>query len=175
MSNDHDGVTAEEQRVIPKIRRLKVKDLNRIADFLEKSTSELGEQCLNGVISSKKTEVTTDTSTVEVSTSERSDEEAIGEMAITIATGVLTKLVDYFNKDVALFFADLLEVSLDEYLEMDIDTPYQIIIQIKEAPEAGFFFTMHYLRSKLTKWFEKPLKVISARFDSIFAEAKEDS
>ena len=160
----------EKDPLYIKIRMLKVRDLKTLTELFEKHVKETSDESLKHLISSAIPQ-----GTKAKQDGDQTVEEHVGETVIKIGTAVLTKMTSIFNEDVTAFFADLLGVTVDEYYEMEIDTPIKIIQQIRTAPEVGGFFTMHSLASKAMVMFEKPLEIIKTRFDSIFEEAKKDS
>ena len=166
--NEIATVTTETEEPTISIRRLKVKDLKRLTELFEKGVREIGEESLTKLISS--------TASASSNGSDNSTtEETIGETVVTIGTTVLTKMVRYCNDDLAEFFADLLGKTIEEYEDMDMDTPIKVIDQIRKAPEVEGFFMMSSLVSKATALLEKPFGKIKERFDSILEESKTDS
>lgn len=149
-----------------KIRRLKVKDLNRIKTLIEKNIDNLSEQNLRNLISSKIAE--------EKDPETEDGLEAVSTV-VTIGTRILTKLLTDFYDEVSELFADLLEVNLEDYEEMDIDTPLKVIELIKEAPEVQAFFTISSAGSKMTELFGNIFESVKTRYGLGSAEEKENS
>ena len=162
--------TAVDTRTPLVIRRLTVKDMVFISEHLKESVKNTGNDYIGGLISSKVEKATGGTDAVP-----NSVEESIGEIAVNLGVEMFTKSIDYLNGDLAKFFAGLLNKSIEEYEDMDIDTPLRVIQHIKKAPEAQVFFTTFSLLSNVTEWLEKPLSNLKAKYGSIFAEAKNDS
>jgi len=170
MHQDNQSNEVVDTRAPLVIRRLTVKDMKFLSEHLKKSVKNTGNEYIGGLISSK-VEKSTGSSEVESA----SVEESVGEIVVNVGVEFLTKSIDYLNGDLSNFFAGLLNKSIDEYENMDIDTPIRVIQHIKKAPEAQVFFTTFSLLSNVTELLEKPLANLKAKYGSIFAEAKSDS
>ncbi len=165
--------TPSAHRSVVKIRRLRVRDLKLLTEIFDKNLASIGEESLRKLISSKATATPVHADSTDIETS--SVEETIGETVLTIGTTVLSKLAKVFNEDVAELFASLLSTTVEEYENMDIDTPCIIIDQIANAEEVQGFFMMSSLTSKATSMFEKPLRKITGWYDSTLKAVETDS
>jgi tellurite resistance protein len=146
------------------IRRLKVRDLETITKIFDNYIKEFSDEAMTKIITSEKT-----------AAEEGTTEEEIGKTLISLGSLFLSKIVSVFNVEITELFADLLDVSIEEYKELDMDTPIRVIEKIKEAPEVAGFFMMSSLLSKGTTMLEKPLQKIKDALNITSAEDNKNS
>lgn len=147
-----------------KIRELKVRDRRKVTGIFKKAIEELRDESLKNIISSDVSQP-----------QEKEASEQIGEAIVNIGVSVVTKALDILDRDVSEWFADLLNVTPEEYEDLPIDTDVKVIEQIRNAPEAEAFFTQCLALAKMTHVFAEPLRLLRERFASILQEEVEST
>jgi DNA polymerase/3'-5' exonuclease PolX len=149
-----------------KVRTLTVSDIIRMSDLVELYAEELNIDSVMRLISSVQSKDENKPST---------DDETVSKQVIAIGVEILKKVSTIGKTDVIAFFADLINVTPEDFKEMPIDTPLVIIDQIRTSPEAESFFIMQSLGSKLTELFDEPIGMLKAWFASTSEEGKNNS
>jgi len=138
-----------------KIRELKVKDYKRVAQMLNNAAAALDDKTIKNVIQN----VSIGSGTVD-----KTDRDA---KIIAIFFDLFKRVMGNFADEVDAFFADLIEKTVEEYLELPISTPVVIIEQMKAAPEAADFFTGVSRTFKTTAILQGIQRGLKDAFDSI--------
>jgi len=144
-----------------KVRTLTVNDILKMSDLVEMYAEELNIDSVTRLISSVQSK--------EENTPEQ-NEEKISKQVLAIGVEILKKISTIGKTDVLAFFADLINVTPEDFKEMPIDTPLVIIDQIRTSPEAESFFIMQSLGSKLTELFDGPIEMLKEWYASTSEE-----
>ena len=131
-----------------KIRKLKISDRKRLSALISKLINNTGDDSITNIISSSVTDQ-----------KEKGEAEKSGKVSsgsIQLAIRVIKTLLVVLEKETQEWFADLVGVSEEEFLELPCDTEMSILEQIVEAEEASSFFTIaSRLYSKIEKFQNK--------------------
>jgi hypothetical protein len=115
-----------------KIRPLLRKDRKTVAGLIRKMVDKLGSSSLLTLISSDVATGKKTAATVEPETDNK---------LITIGIDMFKMMLEVIEDDVAAWFADLINVKVEEFDNLPFDIEIKILEQIVEAPEAADFFT----------------------------------
>jgi hypothetical protein len=126
-----------------KIRELKRKDRKTVAAMIRKLVEKIGSTDLLNMI-------VTDTTAIAPQNSDAAKPEK-KDRYTAIGVEVVKLMIDVIEDDVAVWFADLLGVTVAEFDEMPVDIEVEIINQLIAAPEANRFFTGAWDLSRRTK------------------------
>lgn len=105
------------------IRELKTKDLFTVISMLKDVIKICGPELANIITVSAK----------------RNDEE-VGKIGIQLMTTVLMTCYETVEDKLKAWFADLLGVSIDDYMEMPLNTTPDLIDYLASAQECTSFF-----------------------------------
>lgn len=147
------------EQVVIQIRKLKVADRKRLSAMIEKLTERVGDDALLNTISSAVTQRNAAKSNEETQNGDNLENSVI-QIGIKIIKMCLQVLEDETHE----WFADLLNVTKEEFIDLPLDTEVIVIEQMVQAEEASSFFT---IASRLYKKIET--------LQSRFAGAKNES
>jgi hypothetical protein len=115
------------------IRPLKVADRKRLSGIIKKFVETTGDTSFLDVISSA----------VSAAPGKPTDEKAASiDAAIQIGVKVIQSLLTTLEEETHTWFADLIGVTYDEFLELPVDAELVIVEQLVQAQEASSFFTI---------------------------------
>lgn len=109
-----------------RIRELKNKDIFTVINMLKKAVKVIGPELAN-IISSSSEPI-----------KDAVKEERIGLQLLNL---ILDVLFDNVQDDLKAWFADLLGVTVDEYMELPLSTTEDVIEYLIESQESTSFFT----------------------------------
>ena len=115
-----------------KIRPLTVKDRKKLSSLIQKLSEKVGGQSWMNLISSQVTKMKENP--------ENDGEDTGNEDYIQIGLKVLRNVLEILEEETQEWFSDLIGVTIDEFLDLPIDTEIEIIDQIINAQEASSFF-----------------------------------
>jgi hypothetical protein len=121
-----------------KIRNLTRKDRKTLGNLIVKLANTTGNKSL-----------------VNMSPKESSDEvekseEDVTNSVLNYAFDILETILEVLNDDAAIWFADLLGVTIEEYDNLDFDIEMDVIEQLLEAKDfKGFFSKGSQVRNKI--------------------------
>lgn len=141
-----------------KIRNLKLKDNRLLVGLLKRLITEYKEDWLENAI--QDTDIG-DSNSPELNVEEDS-KKTNGAFLV-----VINKLIDVFSDDITKWFASLLDMTVEEYEELDFDTDLLIIEQLKEQPKFRFFFRRAFTMFNLQNIYERWSKILKERLDII--------
>jgi hypothetical protein len=129
-----------------KIRALTRKDTVTVAMLIKKMIDKAGRGYLLNLIASSEKPVNSDNS--------NEKEENSNDKLIEIGMDIILSLFDFVLEDVSAWFADLVNMSLEEYNEKaPFDADLRIVEQLLEAPDIKNFFTLALRESKMIRGF----------------------
>jgi hypothetical protein len=121
-----------------KIRPLTRKDTVTVAKMIKKMVELAGRTHLLDLISA--------------SSEKQTEKEEKNEGLLNAGIDIIMALFDFVLEDVSLWFADLVNLSLDDYNNnAPFDADLQIVGQLREAPDIKSFFTRALLEYKMIK------------------------
>lgn len=142
-----------------KIRSLTRADRKTLTKIFVTLIEKLGRSDLMNIISSTAAADPTDTGAAE---------EASASL-IKLAADLIGQSIEILEGQVEAWFADLLGVTVEEFNALPFDIEIDVIEQIKEAPEAGAFFTRCWDHAKKTAWFQRVSSIAKTKYDSMTA------
>ena len=113
-----------------KIRKLKISDRKRLSALISKLINKTGDDSIANIISSAVTE-----------TANKSDDSKQPMSHVQVGIKIMSTLLNVLEEETQDWFADLVGVKKEEFLELPIDSEVQIIEQIINAEESSSFFT----------------------------------
>lgn len=113
-----------------KIRPLTIKDRKRLSTLIQKLAETAGDRSLFRMISSQIQSV-----------KQPDADQGAEEDYVQIGLKILKKILEVLEEETHDWFADLIGVSRDEFLDLPMDTEAVIIEQIIASREASSFFT----------------------------------
>lgn len=131
-----------------KIRPLKIADAKRVIDLILKAAKKSGSR-ITEVLSGEKS-----------SDTPKGDIEAA---RIALGFSVLQELYESVTDDLLAWFADLCGVSVDQYMELPINTTLDVMEYLIEGEENERFFTRVFQLVNKMKAFGEKLKGNSAK------------
>ena len=142
-----------------KIRSLTRADRKTLTKIFATLIEKLGRSDLMNIISSTAAADPTDAGAAE---------EASASL-IKLAADLIGQSIEILEGQVEAWFADLLGITVEEFNNLPFDIEIDVIEQIKEAPEAGAFFTRCWDHAKKTAWFQRALSTAKMKYDSMTA------
>jgi dihydroxyacetone kinase DhaKLM complex PTS-EIIA-like component DhaM len=114
-----------------KIRMLTMADRNRLSALIAKLADVWGNQNLLNIIQPEP----------EAQGNKGSGADDGKQRLLEIGIKIIRTLIEILEKETHLWFADLVGVSMDEFMALPFDTELEILTQLSEAPEVERFFT----------------------------------
>jgi hypothetical protein len=142
-----------------KIRKLTRADRKALTEIFLTVIQKLGRSDLMGIISSTAAADPDD---------EGAAEEASASL-IRLAADLISQSIEVLEGRIEVWFADLLGITVEEFNAAPFDIEIDVIEQLKEAPEAGAFFTRCWDHAKKTAWFRRALEIGKTKYDSMTA------
>lgn len=140
-----------------RIRPLTYGDFKRIKSMLGAYVEKSGDNAVKGIISAAQSDESAD---------ENAEEGGEGKVIMAFMD-VLKKIIVHLDREVHVWFCDLIGVTEEEYDSLPVDMDIQILNQLKGAPEVGNFFTGVSLLSSGTGWFQKLSTTLKDKCDTL--------
>ena len=128
-----------------KIRELKRKDRKTVAAMIRKLVDKIGSTDLLNMIVTDSTAIAPSKGAAKVV--EKTDRYT------KIGVEIVRLMLEVIEDDVAVWFSDLLGVTIEQFDDLPVDIEIEVINQLIAAPESNRFFTGAWDLSRRTKEF----------------------
>jgi len=169
---DNESAT-KEVPTVKQIRTISVRDRIVVTDLFVKALVELKDESINKMISSSVQQ--TEQKRKQNTPQKKSKDDESFEMAKIIADvsiDLLLKCKALYNRDVIAWYASLVGVTPDEFLDLPINQESSIIVQIRTSPEGADFFMQCWQAAKLMYGLKSPLEALKKWYDSLAQKAE---
>jgi hypothetical protein len=141
-----------------KIRELKRKDRKTVAAMIRKLVDKIGAtDLLNMIVTDTTAIAPAKGAAPKVEKVEKTDNYT------KIGVEVVRLMLEVIEDDVAVWFSDLLGVTLEQFDELPVDIEIDIINQLIAAPESNRFFSGAWDLSRRTKEFAGKLSTRNSK------------
>jgi hypothetical protein len=138
-----------------KIRKLKVRDNRLLQGMLRSLIKDSGQAWISKLMRPT------------VENDEKTTETDDGTRFIGLFVDIIVLLSEKYETQVTAWFADLCEMTVEQYYDLDFDADVIVVKQISEAEEFSSFFSKAWVMFKETKLYENAMKKIEERFGSM--------
>jgi len=158
---------------VKKIRVITVRDRIAVTDLFVKAIVELKDESIEKMISSSVKNSKQNPNKKNQEKKSKDDESfEMAKIIADVSIDLLLKCKALYNTEVIAWYASLVGVTPDEFLDLPINQESSIIVQIRTSPEGADFFMQCWQAAKLTYGLKTPLKNLKEWFDTLLQKAE---